>query len=68
FNNPLFLQGFVPVAQSGGSYQVLTWGLNWYWNPNMKVMADYTYNLRTTGQSFGDGTFSAFGMRTQMDF
>ncbi|MFZ9792125.1 MAG: hypothetical protein ACO3F3_07275 [Gemmataceae bacterium] len=34
----------------------------------MKVMADYTYNLRTTGQSFGDGTFSAFGMRTQMDF
>ncbi|MFZ9862114.1 MAG: hypothetical protein ACO3GX_13665 [Gemmataceae bacterium] len=31
-------------------------------------MADYTYNLRTTGQSFGDGTFSAFGMRTQMDF
>lgn len=68
FNNPLFLQGFVPVAQSGGSYQVLTWGLNWYWNPNMKVMADYTYNLRTTGQSYGDGNFSAFGMRTQMDF
>ena len=68
FNNPLFLQSFVPVAQSGGNYQVLTWGLNWYWNPNMKVMTDYTYNLRTTGQSYGDGNFSAFGVRTQMDF
>ena len=68
FNNPLFLQSFIPVAQSGGNYQVFTGGLNWYLNPNMKVMADYTYNLRSTGQSFGDGNFSAFGMRTQMDF
>ena len=68
FNNPLFTQSFVSSAQSGGSYQVLTWGLNWYWNPNMKVAADYTYNLRTIGRSVGDGNFSAFGMRTQMDF
>lgn len=72
FNNPLFTQSFIQTRESGGSYQVFTTGLNWYWNPNMRVMADYTYNLRATGNPpgriSGDGSFSAFGMRVQADF
>lgn len=71
-NNPLFTQSFIQTRESGGAYQVLTTGLNWYWNSNMRVMADYTYNLRSTGNPpgkiSGDGSFSAFGMRVQADF
>ena len=66
--NPFFTQAFIPTRQSGGNYQAYTFGLNWYTNANMLIMADYIYNYRDAGKSIGSGGFSSFGVRTQFEF
>jgi len=66
--NPFFTQAFIPTKTSGGNYQAYTFGINWYTNTNMSVMADYNYNYRDAGKSAGSGSFSSFGMRTQFEF
>ena len=60
---------------NGGIYQAVTWALNWYWNPNMKVITNISWNERnfeptspsiSTGQQLGN--FWSIGTRFQLWF
>ncbi|MEY4190720.1 MAG: hypothetical protein RIR17_1456 [Planctomycetota bacterium] len=66
--NSIFAQPFIKPFRTGGSLDAFTFGLNWYWNANMSMMADYVYTLRTLGDPSGSGNFSSFGIRTQFEF
>ncbi len=51
----------------GGEVHDLTLGLNWFFNPNMKLQWNYSLALRDLDGG-GDGTVQGFGMRLAMDF
>jgi phosphate-selective porin OprO/OprP len=52
---------------NGGTAQDLTFGLNWYLNPNLKIQWNYSVAERDLdGPS--DGYIHGFGMRTAFDF
>lgn len=48
---------------AGGEVSDITLGVNWHWNPNMRVMTNY---VRSHLKSVGDADL--FGMRFQVDF
>lgn len=61
--------GELLALSKGGELDAITFGLNWYWNPNAKMMLNYVY---TTGL-FGNATlvesaFHSLGMRVHYDF
>ena len=66
--NSIFTQPYIKPFRTGGSLDAFTFGLNWYWNANMLMMADYVYTIRTLGDPTGSGNFSSFGIRTQFEF
>ena len=56
---------------TGGEMTAWTFGVNWHWNPNMRMMfnfmqAETTVPGAVTGTFTGDTT--AFGIRWQVDF
>lgn len=59
---------------NGGLLHNLTFGLNWFWNPNMKMQFNYIATYRdTTGMTFtvpgdGNGWINGFGTRLAFDF
>jgi phosphate-selective porin OprO/OprP len=57
---------------NGGILNNLTTGLNWFWNPNMKVQFDYSATQRnvsnTTNFPNGSGWANAWGARIACDF
>jgi len=48
---------------TGGEAMTYVFGVNWYWNPNMRVMINYAYADHDT-----DGNVSIIEMRFQADF
>ncbi len=56
----------------GGVLSGTTAGLNWYWNPNMKVQFEYVDDLRyhkgTTAGGTASGAVQGFGTRMQISF
>jgi phosphate-selective porin OprO/OprP len=50
-----------------GKMDSITVGLNWYLNPNLRVMLNYVYTNRQTGSSASSGQFDAFGIRVHLD-
>jgi len=64
--SPFF--GTTSATKSGGSNQAFSCGLNWYWNSNMSMKADYVYTMRETGNPGASGNFSSFGIRNQFEF
>ncbi len=52
----------------GGEANDITVGLNWYLNPNTRIMLNYVYSDVTDlrGREGLDGTISAFGVRFQV--
>jgi len=53
---------------SGGLQEGFTFGVNWYWNPNMRVMFNVIWMDIREGGPFGEGNLTVFGTRFQLDF
>jgi phosphate-selective porin OprO/OprP len=56
---------------NGGVIQDVTVGLNWFWNPRMKLQWNYVYTRRDapSGATFGDNSnMTGIGMRLAHDF
>jgi phosphate-selective porin OprO/OprP len=53
---------------NGGVLHGFTFGLNWYWNPNMKVQLNYDLTHRSDVQQVPGGFINAWGLRYAMDF
>ena len=52
----------------GGILNDLTFGLNWFVNPNMKFQANYSLTSRGSPGGLSNGLIQGFGMRYAMDF
>ncbi len=53
----------------GGRLRSTTLGLNWYWNPNMKVQFNYDYAQRDQAfNPLAKGIIHSFGTRAAFDF
>jgi phosphate-selective porin OprO/OprP len=57
---------------NGGFSNAITLGVNWHWNPNMKVQWNYVWMTRnfepTDFAGRKEGDFEGFGMRFHVDF
>jgi phosphate-selective porin OprO/OprP len=53
---------------NGGQVQDVTFGLNWYLNPNFKVQWNYDWAYRSIPNGTSSGPFQQFGMRFALDF
>lgn len=51
----------------GGVVEDVTIGVNWFWNPNLKIQANYVYTSRV-GPGGDGGDINGFGMRLAHDF
>ncbi|MBA4064115.1 MAG: hypothetical protein C0501_10460 [Isosphaera sp.] len=53
----------------GGRVRSVTLGVNWYWNPNVRVQANYDYAYRDESANPAvKGAVHAFGTRLALDF
>jgi phosphate-selective porin OprO/OprP len=52
---------------TGGKVADVTAGINWHWNPNMKLMFNYVHS-ETTDKNDLDGSLDIFQMRAHVDF
>ncbi len=55
-------------AINGGQLYDITFGLNWFLNPNMKMQWNVTMTHRDGQKSTADGNIYGFGMRVAHDF
>lgn len=53
---------------NGGIVNEVTFGLNWFLNPNMKIQWNYDLGHRKLAGGTSDGYYSGFGMRMAFDF
>jgi phosphate-selective porin OprO/OprP len=53
---------------NGGVLQDVTFGLNWFLNPNFKIQWNYSATHRATADKIGEGFIHGFGMRLAHDF
>lgn len=53
---------------TGGLQEAITFGVNWYWNPSMRVMFNVVWVDVSEGGAFGEGSLTVFGTRFQVDF
>lgn len=53
---------------TGGQLHDVTFGLNWFLNPNMKVQWNYNWTRRDAAGATSDGDVHGLGMRMAMDF
>jgi phosphate-selective porin OprO and OprP len=55
---------------NGGILHNFTAGLNWFWNPNMKIQFDYmaTHRDAALAGNLGDGWINGWGIRVASDF
>lgn len=52
----------------GGVQDTITAGVNWWWNPHMRVMFNVIFADVSDGGPFGEGDLTIFGTRFQVDF
>jgi phosphate-selective porin OprO/OprP len=52
----------------GGIYSEHTVGVNWYWNPNIKIQANYINGRRRVPAGVVSGTVQGFGLRAALEF
>lgn len=53
---------------NGGRLNDLTFGLNWFLNPNLKIQWNYSLTARASAVPNHDGPIQGFGMRVAHDF
>ncbi len=53
---------------AGGVQDCFTVGVNWYWNPHMRVMFNVIFADIGDGGPLGEGDLTFFGTRFQVDF
>ena len=53
---------------NGGVAQDVVLGLNWIWNPNMRMQFNYVWTHRDAPQNVVAGVINGFGMRIGYDF
>ena len=53
---------------NGGIVNEVTFGLNWFLNPNMKLQWNYDIGHRAIAGGTSDGNYYGFGMRMTFDF
>lgn len=53
---------------NGGTLHEVTFGLNWFLNPNMKIQWNYDIGHRRIPTGTSDGYYYGFGMRMAFDF
>jgi phosphate-selective porin OprO/OprP len=53
---------------NGGDVEDLTVGLNWFFNPSLKLQWNYSIAWRDAAGNTSDGTVQGFGMRVAYDF
>ncbi len=51
-----------------GRLDSVTFGVNWYLNPNTRITANYVWTDLNTGSPASSGTFDSFGIRVHFDF
>ena len=51
----------------GGEQDTMTFGVNWYWNPNVRMVFNYIYADITDGVE-GSGKLNIVAIRWQFDF
>jgi phosphate-selective porin OprO/OprP len=54
----------------GGEQSILGFGLNWYLNPNLRMMFNYLHvlDVKNSGEGFDGETPDVYQMRAQLDF
>jgi phosphate-selective porin OprO/OprP len=52
----------------GGTYAENTIGLNWYWNSNIKIQANYINGQRVVPPGAVSGNVQGFGLRAALEF
>jgi phosphate-selective porin OprO/OprP len=53
---------------NGGNLDQITLGVNWYWNPNMRLMFNYIWTDRDILAPNQEGELNTFAMRASLDF
>ena len=53
---------------AGGVQETFTFGVNWYWNPHMRVMFNVIWADIGDGGPLGEGELTYFATRFQFDF
>lgn len=53
---------------NGGTLDQFTFGLNWYWNPNVRWMWNYNWADRNIDAPQQDGDLHTLAMRISLDF
>lgn len=53
---------------AGGRQDCYTFGVNWWWNPHMRMMFNVIWADISDGGPFGEGKLTIFGTRMQVDF
>jgi phosphate-selective porin OprO/OprP len=51
-----------------GRLDSVTFGVNWYLNPNARITANYVWTDRQTASAASSGSFDALGVRVHFDF
>jgi len=52
----------------GGAYGEHTWGVNWYWNSNIKLQVNYLIGQRIVPSPDSSGIVQGFGFRGSLEF
>jgi phosphate-selective porin OprO/OprP len=52
----------------GGEMTTFSFGVNWYWNPNARVMFNYVFADIENGGTQGEGSLNSIIIRWQFDF
>jgi phosphate-selective porin OprO/OprP len=55
-------------VSDNGKMTTYTFGWNWYWNPNARMMVNYVFADTKDGAQVGEGTINAIIIRWQFDF